>query len=1212
MVPTHLTLMTDTLPEQAQELRRTTERLQALIDVNLQLSSERDPRRLLDGVCHAARELLGAKHALLAVQESGNEVADYWATSGMDASTDAGMGAPELHAAIVGEALRTREPRRMLNPGGNPLAVGFPASHPQVFSMLVAPILSMSHAYGWVGVSDKAGAEHFSKDDERLLAMLCGLLGRTYENDRLLVELQLSEERHRTIFENSALGIFAVNNAQRVVDANPALMRMLGHDSSTSPGADVELVADQMYVEPEDGKRFRELLAENQAVADFETRWWRKDGSSVRISLSARSVGDANGSDISYIGMVEDITERHRLRKLVDEREGGLRQAERMARLAHVITAADGAFESWSETLPPLAGLPAEQLPRSSRQWFEIVHPDDREIFRAAAIEAGARRHSSGFEYRLLHATGAYTHIRQTSEPIGDVDTRGRSRWFHTLQDITGQKRAEDRIKRLNRVHAVLSAINSTIVRAHDRQRLFDEACRIAVVEGDFRMAWIGEVDADTLEGKVVAWNGGDQHCIDQVEFGGRNDSHPGPESRAVTAMKAVVCNDISTDEALAPRRDALLERDHRSLAVFPLVVDGRTAAVLSLHAGEKGFFDEEEMRLLNGLASDVAFALKYIANEQKLDYLAYYDDLTGLPNSTLFRDRLAQFLGRAEQDGSPVALYLVDLDHFTHVNETLGRHTGDSLLTRIARRFTEALPKASSLARISADTFAVAVADLGNAARASLTLLESSIFASLEQGFVIDGHELRVTAKVGVALFPSDGASADALFNNAEAALKQVKASPEKFLFYAPEMNARMAEKITLEGQLFEALDAEQLVLHYQPKLDLSTGQVVGAEALLRWQHPSRGLLRPAEFLAVAEDSDAIFAIGEWVLRAACTQTAAWHDAGLPPVSVSVNLSVRQFWEVALQQRVANVLQDTGLRAQSLELELTEKIVMQDAARFVERLESLKALGVKLSLDDFGTGYSSLSYLKRFPLDSLKVDHSFIRDVTSNPDDAAIVRAVISLGHSLGLDVVAEGVETEAQVEWLRRERCEQIQGYFFSHPLPATEFEQLLRSRKGLSSRSASVSLEAKTLLVVDDEPGILASLVRLLRKDGYRIITAQNAREALDLLALNVVHVIVSDHRMPVMTGAEFFGKVKTMYPETVRILFSGYIEIEALTDAVNRGAVYRFLLKPWDDEALREAIREAFHHYWLTHKDADNVQPPVAASGTPPSAGEERSG
>jgi CheY-like chemotaxis protein len=242
----------------------------------------------------------------------------------------------------------------------------------------------------------------------------------------------------------------------------------------------------------------------------------------------------------------------------------------------------------------------------------------------------------------------------------------------------------------------------------------------------------------------------------------------------------------------------------------------------------------------------------------------------------------------------------------------------------------------------------------------------------------------------------------------------------------------------------------------------------------------------------------------------------------------------------------------------------------------------------VKLSLDDFGTGYSSLSYLKRFPLDQLKVDQSFIRDVTSNPEDAAIVKAVISIGNSMGLELVVEGVETLAQLEWLRRHRCEKIQGYYFSPPLPATDFEQMLRDRKCLPAAQGQPAVEAKTLLIVDDESNIVAAVARLLRREGYRILTAHSAAEAFEILALNRAQVVLSDHRMPGMTGAEFLGKLKVMYPDTVRILFSGYVEMDALTDAVNRGAVYRFLLKPWDDDVLRETIRDAFQYYWLTHQ------------------------
>jgi diguanylate cyclase (GGDEF)-like protein len=636
-------------------------------------------------------------------------------------------------------------------------------------------------------------------------------------------------------------------------------------------------------------------------------------------------------------------------------------------------------------------------------------------------------------------------------------------------------------------------------------------------------------------------------------------------------------------------------------------MVDGRAAAALVLYAGDTGFFDDEEIRLLNELAGDIAFALEYVEKEAKLNYLAYYDPLTGLPNSTLFRDRLAQFLEGSDHDGRAVALLLVDLDRFTHLNDTLGRRAGDTLLKMVAERLETSMPKPSSLARISADTFAVAVAELENGARDSVTILEKHIFAPLGLGFTIGESELRVSARAGIALYPGDGGDADALFTNAEAALKQAKASDDTFMFYAPAMNARMGERIALEDQLRKAHDTHQFVLHFQPMVGLSNGKIVGSEALIRWQHPDLGLLYPGQFVSVAEESGLTIPIGEWVLRTACAKTKAWHDAGFTPLTVSVNVSPRQFRDDGLVNSVASALQITGLDARSLELELTENIVMTDPEQFIAKLNALKGLGVRMSLDDFGTGYSSLSYLKRFPLDRLKVDQSFIRDVTTNPDDAAIVRAIISMGHSLGLDLVAEGVETATQLAWLQRERCDQVQGYHFSHPVPAFEFEQMLREGKSLPSRAAGGGAKAKTLLIVDDESNVVASLVRLLRSDGYHILTAHSAEQAFDILALNAVHVIISDHRMPGMTGAEFLGKVKALYPDTVRILFSGYVEIDALTDAVNRGAVFRFLLKPWNDDTLRQSIREAFHYYWLTHlepaTDGSGAALPDSKSGDP---------
>jgi EAL domain-containing protein (putative c-di-GMP-specific phosphodiesterase class I) len=355
--------------------------------------------------------------------------------------------------------------------------------------------------------------------------------------------------------------------------------------------------------------------------------------------------------------------------------------------------------------------------------------------------------------------------------------------------------------------------------------------------------------------------------------------------------------------------------------------------------------------------------------------------------------------------------------------------------------------------------------------------------------------------------------------------------------------------------------------------------------EALIRWHRPGLGMISPARFIPLAEETGLIVPIGEWVLRTACAQNKAWQDAGLPTCCVSVNLSARQFKQPELADMVAAVLRETGLEPQHLDLELTESLVMSGAEQFISKLQALNAMGVRLSIDDFGTGYSSLSYLKRFPINTLKIDQSFVRDIVTDVDDAAITRSVISLGHSLNLKVIAEGVETDAQLAYLRRHGCDEMQGYLFSRPVPAAEFEQMLRDGKSMTVADGGDDAAQKTLLVIDDEPITLMSLKGILRQDGYRILTALTPGEALELLALHPVQVIVCDQHMPLMMGTELLGKVKDLYPDTIRIVLSSHTDFETIIDAINRGAVYRFYTKPWKIDVLRDNIREAFRLHAL---------------------------
>jgi EAL domain-containing protein (putative c-di-GMP-specific phosphodiesterase class I)/CheY-like chemotaxis protein len=394
--------------------------------------------------------------------------------------------------------------------------------------------------------------------------------------------------------------------------------------------------------------------------------------------------------------------------------------------------------------------------------------------------------------------------------------------------------------------------------------------------------------------------------------------------------------------------------------------------------------------------------------------------------------------------------------------------------------------------------------------------------------------------------------------------------------------MNSHIHERLKMESDLRNALERAEFVLHYQPQADLCSGQVVGMEALIRWNHPERGMILPGSFIGFAEKCGLIEAIGAWVLRTACAQVRQWQDMGLGAYRIGVNLSALQLSSGGFAQLVETALAEAGLPAERLNLELPESLLVNDVENVVTLLNRLNALGVQLTIDDFGTGYSSLAYLKRFPIDVLKIDRSFVKEILTDPHDAAISDAIISMAHSLGIRVIAEGIESEGQCEFLARNMCDEMQGQLFAPALPAQQVEALLRAGRCLPKHLLRMHRQPRRLLLVDDEPSILSALKRQMRRDGYEILTATGGREGLDLLARQSIDVIVSDQRMPGMTGVEFLRTVKTLYPETVRIVLSGFTELQSVTDAVNEGAIYKFLTKPWDDDQLREHVAKAFEH------------------------------
>jgi diguanylate cyclase (GGDEF)-like protein len=434
----------------------------------------------------------------------------------------------------------------------------------------------------------------------------------------------------------------------------------------------------------------------------------------------------------------------------------------------------------------------------------------------------------------------------------------------------------------------------------------------------------------------------------------------------------------------------------------------------------------------------------------QRLTYLTTHHPGTGLPNRDLLLDRLRQALYLAGRNELQVALLQLDLDHFKVVNDSLGHAAGDRLLGAVAGRLGECCRAEDTVAHLGGDEFAVMVPDLTRTQDAAV--VARKLHDALQPPFTIEGRELFVTASIGITLFPEDGGDAEGLLRNADTALHQAKAQGRNtYQFFAAEMNTRTLARLSLETDLRRALERQEFLLHYQPQVDARSGELLGMEALVRWQHPERGLVPPLDFIPLAEETGLILPLGEWVLRTACTQNRAWQEQGLPPLRVSVNLSGRQLKQADLAGTVGRVLAETKLAPACLELELTESILMESVEATLDILDVIRAMGISLAMDDFGTGFSSLSYLKRFPIDRLKIDYSFVRDLTRNPSDAALVRTIIAMGHNLGLKVIAEGVETEEQLVFLREHGCNEVQGYYFSRPVPAEAFTELLRGRAG-----------------------------------------------------------------------------------------------------------------------------------------------------------------
>jgi diguanylate cyclase (GGDEF)-like protein/PAS domain S-box-containing protein len=797
----------------------------------------------------------------------------------------------------------------------------------------------------------------------------------------LAASLQESEERFRMLWETTTDAVVVLDGKGIVQYANPALQAVFGYPPREVLGRPIALLQPERLREAH-RSGFERHVRTGEKKLDWrssEVAGLHRSGREFPIEIAFSRL-DRDGRPM-FAAFIRDITERSRARALLTGQNRALELIASGRPLAEVLQA----ITRWVE-----GGFPGMRC--------TVLLPEETGN---AASEDEARGLKACWSMPIFSSGGAVlgtlaVHYGETREPT--------ERELETL-----------------RVSASLAGI--AIERAHDeaRLKLADERLQL-VAKATNDLVW----DWNLLTGEVW-WNN-----AYMTHYGYRPEEirpgveswtdliHPEDRERVMAGIHAVIDGggDAWSDEYRFRRRDASYA------AVF-----------------DRGFVVRDAtgraVRMI-GAAMDISERKRA---EEQLTQLAQFDTLTGLPNRALLKDRLGQAISRAHREQWCTALLFLDLDRFKEINDTLGHAAGDEVLRELAQRLRACLREGDTVARLGGDEFTAILEDAGSLEQ--VKMLAGKVLEVFAQPVRVREQDFFVSASIGVAVYPEGGRDVESLLKHADTAMYHAKSEGRNnFQLYAPDMSSRASERMTLEGGLRQALERGELLLHYQPIIDLRSGEAVEAEALLRWRHPTRGVLPPMEFIGIAEQSGLIVPIGEWVLREACRQAAHWRATGLPPVRIAVNLSARQFRKNGLAAVLGECLRAAGLKGDALSLEITESLLMENPEGSRRVLGEMKEMGVRIALDDFGTGYSSLAYLRHFPLDTVKIDRSFVRDLDRNPEDASIVKAMIDLAHNLQLSLTAEGVETQAQLGFLREQGCDHAQGYFFSRPVPADEF--------------------------------------------------------------------------------------------------------------------------------------------------------------------------
>jgi diguanylate cyclase (GGDEF)-like protein/PAS domain S-box-containing protein len=691
----------------------------------------------------------------------------------------------------------------------------------------------------------------------------------------------------------------------------------------------------------------------------------------------------------------------------------------------------------------------------------EVLGQDDRTLFpadEALQVMASDRRLMQGGVVATIEETvstvqGPRTFLA-TKGPF--YDSEGRlAGLFGISHDITDRKNAEDVERRLNRALRLLSSCNMALVRADSEDDLLDRVCRLIVDKGGYRMAWVGYALDDAAQTiRPVCQRGFEAGYLERARITwAEGPNGNGPAGLAIRTGRTQVNQDATTNPAMAPWRQDAIRMGFLSSIALPLRDGTRAFGLLSLHADRPNAFFPDEIALLEELAGDLAFDIATLrarqdkaAAEERLAFLNAHDPLTGLPKRVLAEDRLELAIAMAHEGRGKAALMYIDIDHFKTVNESLGHHGADAVLCQVAQRLTATLSETQTASRHGGDEFLVVIPDAANVD--AIAAQAAAVLEALSRPFEASSGPLTLSASIGVALYPEDGTDFETLLRNADRAMYDAKDRGRNAVsFFDARMTAGSSRRLRLRRDLYAALERQEFRLHYQPKLDLTDNLIVGAEALLRWEHPDLGLVAPNDFIPLAEENGLIVPIGDWVIREGCRQLVHWRDQGLVDLSVAVNLSGTQFRRGDLVASVRAALAESGLDPARLELELTESILIGDTAAVLATIGGLKDLGVRLSIDDFGTGYSSLAYLTRFRVDSLKIDQSFVTGLADNAEADAIVRTIVQMAGNLGMTTIAEGVETAETLSRLRAIGCHLAQGFRIARPLPAAAFEQFVR---------------------------------------------------------------------------------------------------------------------------------------------------------------------